>query len=1021
MLRNLGSVRSGLVTLIVAALVVLVSPALAAAQQATLAGAVTDASGAALPGVTIEASSPALIEKTRGVVTDGTGQYRIVGLPSGTYVVSFALPGFNTVKREGVELAGALTVTVDTQMRIGAIEESVVVTGESPIVDVQNARRQQIIDGPVLATLPTSRSYNSVLQLVPSVTAGDGNLQLRPTMLLFTAYGGSAQDGRLTVDGINTGSSRGGSGVSSYVPDIQNATEVAFSISGNLGEAETGGPQMTVVPKTGGNRFNGTFVANGVNQAMQGSNFTSRLRNAGLTAPPKVIKLFDVQASAGGPVKRDRLWFYFNFRRFGSADAQPGIFANANAGDPTKWTYVPDLSQQGRTDVARSIYALRLTWQATPRHKIMGFFDYQPECIGAAWIEESGACRNRVPGDGWILGGSQINNFFGAGPNAPETGDYSYNPNRVEQLKWQAPMTNRLLLEAAGGITWSRWGYESRPGSLGDELVRVQEQAAIPGVGLAGLKYRSSNRPHGRSGAHTWNASASYVTGAHSMKVGYMGGYMHDIDTLFNIINNRYRVSYRFNNTVPNQITQQAGEFERQVNTEYAAFYGQEQWTRGRVTLQGALRYDRAWSHFPEQYIGPDVFIPTRIVVPAETGVRGFHNVSPRMGAAWDVRGDGRTSLKAYFGKYLSPATNQNRFVLTNPVERITTIVNRQWTDANADYAPQCDLMNAAQNGECGAWLDQTFGRPRPSTNFDPGILGGWGIRPGDWQLGLSMQRQVLPGTSVEVAYARRWWINFADVTDNLAVSRADYDPFSIVAPADSRLPGGGGYTIGGLYDLNPSRLGQTDNLVRAADFYGGHTRYYDAVDVNVNARLGNGVSLQGGTSTGRLVSDQCAIRDQVPEFASGALVGPVAPYCRQAAPFLTNYRALATYTVPKIDVLVSGTFSSRPGGSLSANLVVPSAQIAPTLGRPLSGGANTTINLLAPNTLFGDRITQLDTRIGKVLRAGASRATVALDVLNALNSDAILAYNPTFNASWPTPTTVITARLVRASVQYDW
>ena len=797
--------------------------------------------------------------------------------------MTYTLTGFNIVKREGVELAGALIVTIDIQMRVGAIEESVVVTGESPVVDVQSARRQQIIGGPVLAALPTSRSYNSVLQLVPSVVAGDGNLQLRPTMLLFTAHGGSTQDGRLTVDGINTGSSRGGSGVSSYVPDIQNTSEVAFSISGNLGEAETGGPQMTVVPKSGGNDFSGTFVVNGVNEAMQDSNYTDRLKAAGLTAPPKVIKLYDLQGSAGGPVKRDRLWFYFNYRRYGSADAQPGIFANKNAGDPTKWTYDPDFSLQGRTDVGRSIYALRLTWQVSPRNKIMGFFDYQPECTSAAWVEDSDACRNTPPGDGWIQGGSQINNFFGPGPNAPETGDYSLNPNRVEQLKWQSPVTNRLLVEAAGGITWARWGYETRPGANTDDLIRVQEQAAIPGVGLAGLKYRSSNRPHGRSNAHTWNAAASYVTGAHNMKFGYQGAFMYDIDTLFNIINNKYPVSYRFNNTVPNQITQQAGEFERVVNTEYAAFYAQEQWTRGRLTLQGALRFDHAWSHFPEQTIGPDLFIPTPIVVPAEQGVRGFNNLSPRFGAAYDLRGNGKTSVKTYLGKYLSPATNQNRFVLTNPVERITTIVNRQWTDANTDYIPQCDLMNPGVNGECGAWLDQTFGRPRPSTNFDPGILGGWGVRPGDWQFGVSVQHEVVPRVSLEVAYDRRWWQNFADVTDNLAVASADYDPFSIVAPVDARLPDGGGYTISGLYDLDPTKLGQTDNFVRQADDYGGHTRYNDSVDFTVNARLRQRAQPAGrhqhGTAPERPVRDprrRARVRLRGQRRAGGALLQAV-------------------------------------------------------------------------------------------------------------------------------------------------
>src|SRR5688572_6055900 len=965
---------------VVAVFVVLCSPA--SAQQATIAGVVTDGQGGVLPGVTVEVSSPALIEKVRSVVSDGTGQYRVVALPPGTYAISYTLAGFNTARREGLEVTGASTATINIEMRVGSLEESIVVTGESPIVDVQSARRQQVIAGNTLSTLPTSRSYNNVLQLVPSVTAGDGNIQLRPTMLLFTAHGGSTQDGRLTVDGISTGSSRGGSGVSSYVPDVQNATEVVFTISGNLGEAETGGPQMTVVPKTGGNEFTGSFFSNGVNEAMQGNNFTDRLRNAGLTAPPKVIKLFDVQASVGGPIKRDNVWFFYNFRRFGSADAQPGIFANKNAGDPTKWNYEPDFTLQGRNDIRRDIYALRLTWQATPRNKVMGFFDYQPDCAGASWLDDSNACRNTPPGGGWIQGGSQVNNFFGAGPNAPETGDYGYNRNRVEQVKWQSPATSRLLLESSMGVTWSRWGYESRPGGPSDDLVRVQEQAAIPGVGLAGLKYRSSNRPHGRSGAYTWNAAASYVTGAHSMKFGYMGGFLKDTDTLINVISNSQRLAYRFNNGVPNQITQQAGDFRREVRTEYASFYAQEAWTRGRLTLQGALRYDHAWSHFPQQTINRDVFIPADIVIAEAEGVGGFNDITPRFGAAYDLRGNGRTSLKFYMGRYLAPATNQGRFVLTNPVERITTIVNRQWTDNNRDYVPDCDLMNPALNGECGAWLDQTFGRARPSTNFEPGTLDGWGVRPSDWQLGLSVQHEVLPRTSVEITYARRWWQNFADVTDNLAVSSADYDPFSVVAPSDGRLPGGGGYTISGLYDLNPARLGLTDNIVRAADYYGGHRRYFDGVDVTVNARLSD-ITVQGGTSTGRLVSDVCGIRDQVPELA-GANVSVVSPYCRQAAPFLTTFKALASYNVPRIDVLLSGTVSSRPGVSLAANLVMTSAQIAQTLGRSPSGGANLTINLLAPNTVYGDRINQVDARIGKVLRFGRTRSTVALDVLNA-------------------------------------
>ena len=243
-----------------AVLVALLVPSVARAQDGTIAGLVRDASGAVLPGVTVEASSPVLIEKVRSATTDGTGQYSIVALPPGVYTLTFTLPGFSVVRSEGIQLTAAVTATINAELRVGALEETVTVTGESPIVDIRNASRRQVIDGDVLQTLPTSRSYNDVLQLAPGVVAGNGQAQLRPGMLLFTAHGGNTQDGRLTVDGINTGASRGGAGVSGYIPDMQNAQEVTFIISGNLGEAETGGPQMQIIPKAGGNTFNGSVL-----------------------------------------------------------------------------------------------------------------------------------------------------------------------------------------------------------------------------------------------------------------------------------------------------------------------------------------------------------------------------------------------------------------------------------------------------------------------------------------------------------------------------------------------------------------------------------------------------------------------------------------------------------------------------------------------------------------------------------------------------------------------------------------
>ena len=1048
--------------LVIVTSVLLVPSVLYAQQaQATIAGVVKDASGAVLPGVSVEAASPVLTEKVRSVITDGTGQYRIVGLPPGSYSLTISLQGFNTVKREGIELSGALTATIDVELRVGSLQETVTVTGESPIVDTQSARRQQVIDGDVLQAIPTSRSYNNVLQLVPGVVAGDGQVQLRPAMLLFTAHGGNQEDGRLTVDGINTGASRGGAGVSGYIPDMQNTAEITFTISGNLGEAETGGPQMAVIPKAGGNNLTGSFFVSGLNDKMQGTNFDANQLSVFGSSPAKSLLLRDYQVSAGGPVKKDRMWFFFNHRGVDFADAQPGIFANKNAGDASKWSYVPDFSRQGRIDQKRRIYALRLTTQITPKNKLSLFWDEQPYCSGAAWpgTDESGGCQSNK--DGWIYGGSQVNGFFGAGPNSPETGDFQSNHQRVQQVKYTAPVTNRLLLEAGFGTYISQWGYTERPGNPTKSLVRAQEAQAqifdrngnrVPtAAGCAdcltvngNLKYRSSNWPTGYIFAHTWNAAASYVTGAHNIKVGYQGAFHRDDDNLFPTISNDSLMQLQFNtpcatlpcpaNPIATGITLQSGVFTRKVRTEYWAVYGQEQWTRERLTIQAALRFDHAWSHFPEQQIGPSVTIPNPIVLPAQLGITGYNDFSPRVGAAYDLFGTGKTSLKFNIGRYLHPASNQGRYINANPSELVSTITTRPWTDNNNNFRVDCDVLNGQPQSPtttgsidtCGVFSDLNFGRPRAGTRLDDSILGGWGARPYDWQLGASVQQELMPRVSVEAGYYRRWWPIFttADVTDNINTTPADYTQFAVIAPSDSRLPNGGGYQVPGIYNFATaaSTLIAANNVQKAANAYGRFSRYWDGFDITAQARMKNGLTLQGGTSTGRAVQDACETRAVVPEGITGGLTNP---YCRTVEPLLTSYKAIASYVIPKADVNVAGTFSSRPGVSLSANVVYTSADMTnparSTLGRPLIAASTITVNILEPNTLFGDRIDQLDLRIGKILRFGKTRTNLNLDIVNALNSNDNLGYSPTFGASWPTPTSVIAARLFRLSAQFDF
>jgi hypothetical protein len=494
----------------------------AARAQASLAGVVKDPSGAVLPGVTVEASSPALIEKVRSVVTDDTGQYRVVDLRPGTYAITFTLTGFSTFKREGLILSGEGTTTVNAELKVGTLAETITVTGETPVVDVQNAARQAVLTGEAVASMPAARSWNGILLLQPGTTGDAGHVQLTPSRIIFGIDGGNIQEGRLLVDGMNVGASRGGGGVSGYMVDTGNLQEVTFRSSGGLGEAETGGPYMNVIPKTGGNTFHGSFVESFANQSLQGSNYTDSLKAAGLRVPSALLSLYDHDGSIGGPIKEDRLWFYGIVRYLGNAQSVPGMFANANAGNPNSWSYVPNTALQARSDSSNRTASMRLTWQISQRNKLNLFWDEQRSCSGAAWPGVTGTTACRTNPDGWIEAGAGASATL-----APETAVYNHGPQRIQQASWTSPISNKALLDVGISAYGARWGGNSSPGSPTLDFIQVREQ----GGSIPGLCYRAGSPLCGGTFlastgwimANTWHAHMSYVTGAHNIKFGYKG------------------------------------------------------------------------------------------------------------------------------------------------------------------------------------------------------------------------------------------------------------------------------------------------------------------------------------------------------------------------------------------------------------------------------------------------------------------------------------------------------------------
>src|SRR5262245_14905304 len=448
-------------------------PAVAFAQG-SITGSVKDASGAVLPGVTVEASSDALIEKVRSATTDGAGVYRIVDLRPGTYTVTVALQGFQTVRREGIILTGSVTLTIPIELKVGEIQEIVTVSSASPIVDVQNTRRETVINASSIETLPATRAYGSVLNATPGVTVDNNGLAATPTMTFCSAHGGRSNEGRMAINGMTVAAAFNGGGVSSLTYDTNNAEEVSVLVSGGLGENETGGPLMNLIPKSGSNRFSGQAFFNTAGDWSRGDNIDDQLRAAGITKGPGIKSSYDASASYGGPIQKDRLWFFGTYRGYETTTGVSGIGANKYAGDASHWDYLRDDTIEPRLVQGRKIWALRATAQVSQKNKVMFSQENQYRCEGSTLTTNGQGCHTRDAN--WIALGSTTQS-----PEA-NTGYFDF-PYWVTQATWTSTVSSRLLLEAG----YSRFAYHHAggPGQVAPDgildLVADQEQSAIDG------------------------------------------------------------------------------------------------------------------------------------------------------------------------------------------------------------------------------------------------------------------------------------------------------------------------------------------------------------------------------------------------------------------------------------------------------------------------------------------------------------------------------------------------------------
>jgi len=716
------SFRNALASVAAAASLLVLLPAMSFAQS-SIAGVVKDDSGAVLPGVTVEAASPALIERTRTVVSDGQGQFKIVDLRPGVYAVTFSLQGFSTFKRDGITLQASTVATVNGDMKVGTLQETVTVTGEAPLVDVQSSVLQQIINRDLLDVLPSGRMMWNVGATLPGIVASgqdvggaSGIQQIR-----ITAHGSDAFQTVTQVDGMELNTMGANGSAVPYFNDGM-AQEMTFQTSAMGAETSTGGVRVNIIPKEGGNDFRGdTFFGTIPNRHFSSSNLDENIIKRGLTTQPTLLVARDFNQSIGGPVAKDRIWFFGTYRYVLSNNAVAGAF------------YAD--GRQAVDDNTLKQGLGRVTWRANANHKLSYFYELTKKFRGhdglAAGIDELAANR-RPP--------VHYSNL---------------------QTKWTGTLTPRLLLETgfARNVTKFNVVYQAA----------VKEPAFTPAWFAKAARVDTILSTRHVAGAveqynipirNTLSSSLAFITGSHAFKWGYQWGfgfYDQRRETNADLIQ-VYRAG------VPSSVmVQNTPLLSRPVMKADLGIYGQDSWTLRRMTLNYGLRWEYFNAYIRAQDAGVGRFVPARHF--DEVHVPSYKDLSPRFGVSYDLFGDGRTAVKGSVSKYVSQFATDNVNAY-NPM--FLAVDSRTWNDLNGD--------DIAQDNEIGPSNNNSFG-VRQSRNPDPNLQREYSV-----EYSGAFQHQLARGISASVAYYRRGFHRLQQ-QDNLLQGPGDYTPITIASP----------------------------------------------------------------------------------------------------------------------------------------------------------------------------------------------------------------------------------------------
>jgi hypothetical protein len=980
MWRKLGSV------LLVATACLLFLP-LAADAQSAFSGVIRDASGAVLPGVTVEASSPVLIEKARSVVTDGEGRYTIVDLRPGTYKITFTLAGFATLVRDGVDLPGNTTVPINTELKVGSLEESVTVTSQSPLVDVQNAQRTHVLERSVLDALPTTRNMQTVGAPIPGVKLSRPDVGGSQGMeqAYMRTHGADDRHTSMQVDGMTVNSSMGDGNIQAYNDDAL-AQQVVFQTSALPAEVASGGVRVNMIPKDGGNTVSGGGFFGGTAHGWQSDNNDNALRNRGFLYRNFVQHVQDFNFNMGGPIVRNKLWFFTTARH---VSVDEGV-ANTYYKVPYEKYKVGDPAIEGQ--FVRDVL-VRFTYQATSKSKLSIYLE-------RIWKHKDPELAPNVDP-----------------VTASDIRDWRHALYYVGQVKFTSTITNKLLYEFGYSTNLERLSQRYQPA-----IEEIAQHPFTPEwyTQVTHNNSTTTNVTGAASGGSTgtypdrkvFSTALSYVTGSHALKSGVQWSFGVDGNSQFrtgdivqNYILNTAGVETVNSVTVYNTPTR----YFEYVNAD-VGIYAQDVWTLRRLTLSPGFRYD----HFNAKIQGgcrlAGRFVPA-FCQPDVPNMPNWNNLSPRFSAVYDLFGDAKTALKGSVSKYMLPWAGG----WAKRYDPFTTVSEtRNWTDLNHDGIAQDDEIGQSGNANFGV---STGRSPAPGLSREYNVETAAGI-----------QHQLLPRLSIFGGYYHRHFYK-QEAQRNPLLTMDDWTPF----PKANPLGNGEMLT---LFNLNLAKAGLYSSQLIDINSSINRT-IYDGFEASFNARLPRGANVFGGWSNDRLITVSCDQYDPNKLRFCDQTGKTFQQYGKTSMPpFRNDFKLSANYPLAW-GVEVSGVFMSYAGKGNSYTAQDPSLGVYWTVPAPefpngqrtrtvvsapilLAAGSQTQapgVNLISPNTKFEPRWNQLDLSAKRTFRFQGKEIQGQVAVFNVFNANTVLQEVQSYGTSIGQPQNVLQGRLMRLAL----